>query len=80
METEAEKGYWKRMETVDVVLITEREGWFLQKYKVESDVSIILFSRTLAQLKSGCRRGRAVRFLGGIRTLFGFWNVLSSDT
>jgi sorting nexin-8 len=34
-----EKGYWKRLETVEVSLLAEREGWFLQKYKVESDVS-----------------------------------------
>lgn len=34
----AERGYWKRLEHVEVGLITEKEGWFLQKYKVESDV------------------------------------------
>jgi hypothetical protein len=35
----SERGYWKRLETVEVGLLAEREGWFLQKYKVESDVS-----------------------------------------
>jgi hypothetical protein len=35
----SERGYWKRLETVQVNLLAEREGWFLQKYKVESDVS-----------------------------------------
>ncbi|OCF31380.1 sorting nexin MVP1 [Kwoniella heveanensis BCC8398] len=34
---ESQQGYWKRLETVEVVLIAEKEGWFLQKYKVESD-------------------------------------------
>lgn len=34
-----ERGYWKRLEHVEVGLITEKEGWFLQKYRVESDVS-----------------------------------------
>lgn len=34
-----ERGYWKRLEHVEVSLIAEKEGWFLQKYKVESDVS-----------------------------------------
>lgn len=38
-EAEAERGYWKRLERVDVELIKEKEGWFLQKYKVTSDVS-----------------------------------------
>ncbi|RSH95368.1 Sorting nexin mvp1 [Saitozyma podzolica] len=36
-EAEAERGYWKRLETVEVTLIAEKEGWFLQKYRVESD-------------------------------------------
>jgi len=35
----SERGYWKRLESVEVGLLAEREGWFLQKYKVESDVS-----------------------------------------
>lgn len=41
-EAEAERGYWKRMERVDVELIKEKEGWFLQKYKLTSDVSSVL--------------------------------------
>lgn len=36
-EAEAEQGFYNRMETVDVSLIPEREGWFLQKYRVESN-------------------------------------------
>ena len=36
-EAEAERGYWKRLENVEVSLIAEKEGWFLQKYRVESD-------------------------------------------
>lgn len=36
---DAERGYWKRLEKVDVELIKEKEGWFLQKYQVTSDVS-----------------------------------------
>jgi sorting nexin-8 len=35
----SEKGYWRRLESVNVSLMSEREGWFLQKYKIESDVS-----------------------------------------
>lgn len=35
----SEKGYWRRLESVSVSLMSEREGWFLQKYKIESDVS-----------------------------------------
>jgi sorting nexin-8 len=38
-DVEAERGYWKRLEKVQVSLISEREGWFLQKYRIESDVS-----------------------------------------
>ncbi|WWC91329.1 uncharacterized protein L201_006272 [Kwoniella dendrophila CBS 6074] len=34
---ESQLGYWKNLENVQVTLITEKEGWFLQKYKVESD-------------------------------------------
>jgi sorting nexin-8 len=40
-DAERERGYWKRLEAVDVTLVTEKEGWFLQKYRVESDVSCI---------------------------------------
>lgn len=36
-EAEAEQGFYNRMETIDVSLIPEREGWFLQKYRVESN-------------------------------------------
>lgn len=36
-EAEAEQGFYNRMESVDVSLIPEREGWFLQKYRVESN-------------------------------------------
>lgn len=36
---EAEKGYWKRLEVVEVDLVAEKEGWFLQKYSLESNVS-----------------------------------------
>lgn len=39
---QAEKGYWKRLERVDVRLVEQKEGWFLQKYHVESDVSVVL--------------------------------------
>jgi sorting nexin-8 len=38
-DVEAERGYWKRVEKVEVSLIPEKEGWFLQKYRIESDVS-----------------------------------------
>ncbi|KAL7421347.1 Sorting nexin mvp1 [Cryptotrichosporon argae] len=31
------RGYYKRLENVDVTLVPEKEGWFLQKYRVESD-------------------------------------------
>ncbi|WVQ81437.1 hypothetical protein IAT38_003561 [Cryptococcus sp. DSM 104549] len=30
-------GYWKKLEKVEVELVPEKEGWFLQKYRVESD-------------------------------------------
>lgn len=36
-EADAEQGFYNRLETVDVSLIPEREGWFLQKYRVESN-------------------------------------------
>ncbi len=39
VDGEGERGYWKRLENVEVSLISEKEGWFLQKYRVESDVS-----------------------------------------
>ncbi|WVW79221.1 hypothetical protein I302_101187 [Kwoniella bestiolae CBS 10118] len=34
---ESQTGYWKNLERVEVVLKPEKEGWFLQKYRVESD-------------------------------------------
>ncbi|ORX39040.1 hypothetical protein BD324DRAFT_576638 [Kockovaella imperatae] len=37
LDLEAERGYWKRLEKIEVGLIAEKEGWFLQKYRVESD-------------------------------------------
>lgn len=36
-DAEAERGYWRRLETVEVGLVSEKEGWFLQKYRVVSD-------------------------------------------
>lgn len=36
-EAEAERGYWRRAETVQVDLIPQKEGWFLQKYRLTSD-------------------------------------------
>ena len=39
LDLEAEQGYWKKLEKIEVGLIPEKEGWFLQKYRVESDVS-----------------------------------------
>lgn len=35
----AKIGWWKDLEKVEVGLIPEKEGWFLTKYRVESDVS-----------------------------------------
>ncbi|KAK8843408.1 hypothetical protein IAR55_007065 [Kwoniella newhampshirensis] len=35
VEAESQKDYWKKLETVEVSL-TQKEGWFLQKYTVES--------------------------------------------
>lgn len=39
LSSENMKGWWRDLESVQVSLLAEREGWFLQKYKVESDVS-----------------------------------------
>lgn len=39
LSAENMKGWWKELETVQVSLLPDKEGWFLQKYKVESDVS-----------------------------------------
>lgn len=33
------KGWFNDMEKVDVTILAEKEGWFLQKYRLESDVS-----------------------------------------
>ena len=51
-EVDAERGYWKRLETVEVGLISEKEGWFLQKYKIKSDVSRARCRRPGRWLKS----------------------------
>ncbi|KAJ9106295.1 hypothetical protein QFC21_001440 [Naganishia friedmannii] len=37
LSAENMKGWWKELETVQVSLLPDKEGWFLQKYKVESD-------------------------------------------
>lgn len=39
----SDKGYWRRLESIDVTLVPEKEGWFTQKYKLESDVSNLFF-------------------------------------
>ncbi|BEI80965.1 hypothetical protein CcaverHIS002_0201250 [Cutaneotrichosporon cavernicola] len=36
-DAEAERGYWLRLEKVSVELCAQKEGWFLQKYRVSSD-------------------------------------------
>lgn len=47
LSAENMKGWWKELETVQVSLLPDKEGWFLQKYKVESDVSIpLLYQNT----------------------------------
>ena len=65
----SERGYWKRLETVEVGLLAEREGWFLQKYKVESDVS------DRGDLGNGLMIRNEVPELyrDGIPTLSGYW-------
>jgi hypothetical protein len=67
----SERGYWKRLETVEVGLLAEREGWFLQKYKVESDVS--------GHQRCGARlmvRNEALElYRDGIPTLSGCWTA-----
>lgn len=35
-----EDRWWKDQERIVVTLIPEKEGWFLQKYRIESDVSL----------------------------------------
>jgi hypothetical protein len=68
-DIEAQKGYWKTLEHVEVGLVQQKEGWFLQKYHVESDVSDddIWYWRMLTG-----RRGTLVSSLGGIAILHGF--------
>lgn len=36
-DAEAERGYWRRLETVEVTLIPDRESWFLRKYRIVSN-------------------------------------------
>ena len=36
---ESRKGWWKDLESIDVTIMAEKEGWFLQKYRLESNVS-----------------------------------------
>jgi sorting nexin-8 len=38
-QVESTRGWWKDVETVQVTMMSEKEGWFLQKYRLESDVS-----------------------------------------
>jgi sorting nexin-8 len=38
LDVEGERGYWKKLEKVEVSLVPQKEGWFLQKYTVTSDV------------------------------------------
>lgn len=38
-QIESTRGWWKDVETVQVIMMAEKEGWFLQKYRLESDVS-----------------------------------------
>jgi sorting nexin-8 len=38
-QIESTRGWWKDVETIQVTMMAEKEGWFLQKYRLESDVS-----------------------------------------
>jgi len=67
--TGSERGYWKRLETVEVGLLAEREGWFLQKYKVESDVSTNSDSRNSLII----RNEELELYRDGIRISSGYW-------
>jgi len=49
-----DKGYWQRLEHVDVTLVPEKEGWFTQKYKVESEVGCALRSISTIVIWSWC--------------------------
>jgi len=44
-EAEAERGFWRRLETVEVTLIPEKESWFLRKYRVTSNRRVEALSR-----------------------------------
>lgn len=73
-EAEAERGYWKRLETVEVTLIAEKEGWFLQKYRVESDVSDFRSTR----IELSVRNAREKSYRGDTRILSGCWTASAS--
>jgi hypothetical protein len=64
LSSENMKGWWRDLESVQVSLLTEREGWFLQKYKVESDVSPFLRVSSLVLMMG--RNGRAGACIDGI--------------
>lgn len=36
-DAEAERGYWRRLENITIELVPQKEGWFLQKYRLSSD-------------------------------------------
>lgn len=40
-DADRERGYYTRLEHVQVDLVPVKEGWFLTKYKVESDVRFL---------------------------------------
>ena len=65
---EAERGYWKKLETVEVSLAPHKEGWFLQKYIVESDASSMSW---LKHTRLTNRKELAERYLDATRILFG---------
>lgn len=74
-DLEAERGYWKKLEKVEVSLVSQKEGWFLQKYTVESDVSV---NSRLGTILIHYRNAQVVPSPGGILTLCGFSIVCSS--
>jgi sorting nexin-8 len=47
LSAENMKGWWRELESVQVSLLPDKEGWFLQKYKVESDVSVVFMRKVL---------------------------------
>ena len=71
-DVEAERGYWKKLEKVDVSLVSQKEGWFLQKYTVESDVS---FLRAMGCIPVDDRNAQADRCQDGIQILYGSWSA-----